>query len=160
MVDLNEVNFRNLKDTERVAYVNQCLEANIKLKDIALKIGIPYSSMTTLLNKDGYTYSRKQKQYVPSKAEVIDSIKDDTTLLDFLAENEEVLRRIIGYYSSSTLIINPIVFDGDANFVLKNFKINENLLKEFQDLMKNQYPQYRLQDALSQALLDFLEKYR
>lgn len=157
---MNEVEFRSLVADERVKYVNDCLMKNMKLKEVAINLGIAYSSMTSLLNKDGYHYSRQQKQYVA--LESIDNKEEhhDYDVLSYIEENEATLRKIIEFYKTASLIISPKVYDNGAKFVTKNFKINTVILNEFQTLMSEKYPQYRLQDAISQAILDFIEKYK
>lgn len=158
---MNEMEFRSLVKDERVKYVNDCLKTNNKLKEIALNIGIPYSSMTSLLNKEGYHYSRQQKQYIPVECyEDNEGECKDSDVLSYIIENEAIIRRIIEFHKSASLIISPNVYEKEAKFITKNFKINETILNEFQSLMSEKYPQYRLQDAISQAILDFIYRYK
>ncbi|WP_102694001.1 hypothetical protein [Rummeliibacillus pycnus] len=157
---MNEVEFRSLVAEERVKYVNDYLMKNMKLKEVAINLGIAYSSMTSLLNKDGYRYSRQQKQYVPLEGNDNKGEHKEEDVLLYIKENEATLRRIIEFYNSASLIISPKVYDNGAKFVTKNFKINTAILNEFQTLMSEKYPQYRLQDAISQAILDFIGRYK
>ncbi|MCM3317324.1 hypothetical protein M3603_11775 [Rummeliibacillus stabekisii] len=157
---MNEIDFRGLVAEERVEYVNDCLKKNMILKEVALKIGIAYSSMTTLLNKDGYHYSRQHKQYIPVSFENKGGEHKDNDVITYIINNEAIIRRIIEFHKMASLIISPKVYDNSVNFVTKNFKINETILYDFQTLMSEKYPQYRLQDAISQAILDFIERYK
>ncbi|WP_431808733.1 hypothetical protein [Lysinibacillus sphaericus] len=158
---MTDVQFRNLNSEEQVSLVNQRLiEGSGRIADVATEIGVPASSLSNLLTKAGYAYSRKLKQYVIKADKERQVEEEPTKLLEYLIKNEDILRRVIEDYKGATLVLNPIVYKPNVEQVTKSFKLNIEVYNEFHQLLANKYPHYRIQDAIAQALLDFVENYK
>ncbi|MBM7578245.1 hypothetical protein [Jeotgalibacillus terrae] len=158
---INEVQFRNLTTNERVNYFNEELKHSGKTVDEAAKeLGLSSSTVSLLMRKDGYRYCRMTKQYIQQEEKNTSSRTTQEEFLKYLFENEEILRKVIGTTATKRMIVDESIYYQNDSFVSKTLKIKGNTFKEFQTLLKDKYPQYRMQDMLTQALIDFIHKYK
>ena len=75
-------------------------------------------------------------------------------------ENGDIFENIVEDYKSQDLLINSRVYQSGELYVTKSYKINAAVYTEFQQMMIEKYPHYRIQDAIGQALLEFVAKYK
>lgn len=160
-LSMNEVKFRNLSSTEQLQWVNHRLqETGNKVDDIAKEIGISSSSISSLMKKSGYSYSRVKKQYIPME-EKEHILKDDSQeFMEYLLANAGVIKKIVEESNSKQIIFDSSIFQTDSPFTSKTVKIKNSTLEEFQQLLKEKFPQFRTQDVLTQAIIDFIKKYK
>ena len=109
------------------------------------------------MKEDGFEFSRKSKQYERKRVEQEDGKID---IVDFLKEHEGILRNIVEHYKPQDLLISSKVYQAGELYVTKSYKINAAVYTEFQQMMIEKYPHYRIQDAIGQALVEFVTKYK
>ncbi|WP_394120449.1 hypothetical protein [Planococcus donghaensis] len=158
--NMNEIKFRKLSSEEQVTWVNQRLQdTGNKVEEVAKEIGISSSSISSLMKEAGCRYSRAMKQYIPVK-EVQQSKKaNQEEFLNYLVENADIIHKIINESSSKQLIFDSSIYHTEDSFMSKTVKIKTNTFNEFQTLLKDKFPQFRFQDMLTQAIIDFIKKY-
>ncbi|MGK7379597.1 hypothetical protein ACSFXN_17415 [Planococcus sp. 1R117A] len=91
--------------------------------------------------------------------------KDDSQeFMDYLLANAEVIKKVIEEVieesNSRQIIFDSSIFQTDSPFTSKTVKIKNSTLEEFQQLLKEKFPQFRTQDVLTQAIIDFIKKYK
>ena len=112
------------------------------------------------MKEGGCRYSRAMKQYIPI-AEVQQSKKaNEEEFLSFLIDNAGVIHKIIDENSSKQLTFDSSIYQTGDTFTSKTVKIKTNTFNEFQTLLKDKSPQFRFQDMLTQAIIDFIKKYK
>lgn len=146
----------------RVSYINKML-LNKSLNEVAKEIGVPPSSFSKEMNNKGdYVYIKRENQYYKFVRDLNDikpsAIGDDT--MSYINQNIETIKKIIELYQNQTpLILNEMVYDKQAKYTNKNLRMNSLVYSQFTEFSDNNYPTYRLQDLVAQALLDFTQKY-
>lgn len=159
--NMNEVKFRNLPSNERISWINQRLnDSGKKVIDISKEIGISSSSVSSLMKEDGCRFSRSLKQYIPLEEKSSDKSINQQEFIGYLLTNADVIQKLIDESSSKQLIFDASIYQIDDKFMSKTVKIKANTLNEFQRLAKDKFPQFRFQDILTQALIDFTKKYK
>lgn len=158
--NMNEIKFRKMSSEEQVTWINQRLQdTGNKVEEVAKEIGISSSSLSSLMKEGGCRYSRAMKQYIPI-AEVQQSKKaNEEEFLSFLIDNAGVIHKIIDENSSKQLTFDSSIYQTGDTFTSRTVKIKTNTFNEFQTLLKDKYPQFRFQDMLTQAIIDFIKKY-
>lgn len=161
---MDKDSFFTMTPERRVQEVNRLLQ-KYELKEIAALIGIPYSTFTKEMRKGDYFYHQSDRKYYRFiRDEDEKSIKGkygDSEVLSFIQENFDTLKSLIqNYQSSSFLLLDERVYRSNANFVNKSIKMNSEIYEEFSKFCEDNYPQYRLQDLIAQALIDFINKYK
>lgn len=151
---------------ERASYVNELLKKEGDLKKVAQSLGIKYSSFCKEMRTGGYSYNQSKKQY--EKTLTLDeyikirdyeketSEKEDA--INFLTSHLTEIKEILYVYSEN-LILDSKVYQPNIPTTIKSLKINEEIYKEFSNLAKSQFSQYKVSDLVSQALYDFTKKY-
>lgn len=161
--DMNEVKFRNFSATDKVGWLNLRLQETGKtVEEVAKEIGIPSSSISSLMKEAGHQYSRSAKQYLPKEqsSNVKSKKVNEQEFIEYLLMNREALQNIIEDSTSKQLIFDDSIYRTDDTFMSKSVKVKTNTLNEFQQLLKDKFPQFRFQDMLTQALIDFIKKYK
>lgn len=158
---MKEVTFRNLSKTEQLRWINQRLQdTGSKVEELAKEIGISSSSLSFLMKESGCRYSRAKKQYLPIIETNNPAKTEQQEFTEYLLTNAEVIRKIIDESSSKRLIFDSSIYQTNNPFTSKTVKIKKDTLDEFQRLLKEQFPQFRTQDVLTQAIIDFINKYK
>lgn len=159
--DMNEVRFKNLSSIEQLKWVNQRLqETGNKVEEIAKEIGISSSSVSTLMKESGCRYSRAKKQYIPLEETTHFQKDDQQEFMMYLLTNADVIKKVIEESNSRQLVFDSSIYETDNPFISKTMKIKKGILEEFQQLLKEKFPQFRTQDVLTQAIIDFIKKYK
>ena len=158
---MNEIKFRNLPSNERITWLNQRLkDTGKKVEEISKEIGISSSSVSYLMKEDGCRYSRTVKQYLPIVEKIHDKKANQQEFLDYLLANAETIQKLIDESSSKQLIFDESIYQTDDSFMSKTMKVKTNTFNDFQKLLKEKFPHFRFQDILTQALIDFIKKYK
>ncbi|QDP39363.1 hypothetical protein [Radiobacillus deserti] len=152
--------FLALVPARKIEEVNDMLKRST-LKEIANMLGYAYSTFTTEMRNGGeYQYNKKNKQYVRVESMGIDS-KEEGEVSVFIKENMESLKHLIERYKSNQLLLlDGRIYSNRAKFESKTIKMNEEVYETFSNFCKENYPQFKTQDLIAQALLDFTRKYR
>jgi IS30 family transposase len=157
---LNREEFITLSPERRVEEVNHLLKKHT-LREIAATLNFAYSTFTTEIRNNGeYQYNKKSKQYV--KANVVGDKKEvNSETITFIDENKVILQRLIEMYQSNNLLLlDERVYSKNAKFENKSIKMNKDIYKEFSLFCDTHYNHLKLQDLISQAILDFTERYK
>ncbi|MCR6112640.1 hypothetical protein HXA35_20085 [Bacillus sp. A301a_S52] len=157
---MNREEFITLSPERRVEEVNHLLKKHT-LREIAATLNFAYSTFTTEIRNNGeYQYNKKSKQYV--KANVVGDKKEvNSETITFIDENKVILQRLIEMYQSNNLLLlDERVYSKNAKFENKSIKMNKDIYKEFSLFCDTHYNHLKLQDLISQAILDFTERYK
>ncbi|MFJ7371403.1 hypothetical protein ACIQVU_18550 [Lysinibacillus sp. NPDC098008] len=150
--------YLNLEIEEQVRWLNK-QRAMKQLKVIAEEMGVGAYVLEKPIKSAGYKYDSNRKRYVLQRQE-LDEIQQDT--LQFLEDNLDILKGLILQAGQSEdeqrLVIDPLLL---ANRTYKpiSLRIQEDVYKRFSELFQRQYQHYKMQDIVSQALLEFCERY-
>src|SRR5690606_3012072 len=135
---------------------------NRSLNEVAKEIGIPSSSFSKEMTNGDYVYIKRENQYYKFVRDLKDlqsSVTDNDTML-YLNQNIETIKKVISLFQHHTpLILDEKIYSKQLSYTTKSLKMNDNVYSEFTDFFKSNYPTYRLQDLIAQALLDFIQKY-
>ncbi|RSK28516.1 hypothetical protein EJF36_17490 [Bacillus sp. HMF5848] len=156
---MNREEFLTMTPTKRVEAVNGWLK-EYTLKEIAVALGYPYSTFTTEMRNGGeYQYNKKNKQYV--KVQPTNAKLEDDNMIRFLKDHYPTLKQLIErFQSNQLLILDEKVYSNQAKFESKSIKMNNEIYELFSNFCKENYPHFRIQDLVAQALLDFKIKYK
>lgn len=161
---MNKDNFLSLSSKERVAYINDLLKnKSLSLQEIADQLQISHSSLTKLLQQDDYVYIKRDNSYFKfirdeSQIKTDSTVEDEVTL--FLKENFEQLKAIVAKHNSNDdFTIDKSIFKSTAKQSVKTFRIPEDLYQKFVETCEKEFPHLKLQDIITQLLVDFTNKY-
>lgn len=158
---MNKDEFYSIEPDVRVNHINKML-LNRSLNEVAKEIGIPSSSFSKEMTNGDYVYIKRENQYYKFVRDLKDlqsSVTDNDTML-YLNQNIETIKKVISLFQHHTpLILDEKIYSKQLSYTTKSLKMNDNVYSEFTDFCKSNYPTYRLQDLIAQALLDFIQKY-
>lgn len=174
--------FDSLSSQDQINYINNQLLQGHTITNICKIIGIGRTTIRDRFKKVGYEYNQKTKIY-ESIVEIISTEnikKQDSSnkvvvadadnhlgLKDILSNFNEMdikLNEVYSWYKSQSslkvveadkLKIND--FEGDT--VTRSYKIYEDVQKDFVVFCEAN-KKYKVQDIISQALFEFIEKYK
>ena len=176
--------FDNLSIQQQIEYINNQLLNNNTLTNICKNIGIGRTTIRDRFKRFGYEFDPKQKLYISiveivklessSKVVTGDTSNNmaltDTTNINFdnvLSNFNDMnikLNEVYSWYksqSSSKVVVADELkinnFKGDT--VTRSYKIYEDIQKEFLAFCEAN-KKYKVQDIISQALFEFIEKYK
>lgn len=148
------------------------------IRDRALKIGFIYNKELSQYSKDNNIEIQPYKNIIKASQKtsklILDPIKKDSTkelqkydndILELINKKAEILEMLKDYKSNSKVIhisemdINSLTADMQTNIINKSIKVYEPIYKAF-DKVCNQYGNYKKQDLISMALLEFTDKYK
>ncbi|HFQ6533930.1 hypothetical protein [Clostridioides difficile] len=181
---MNRSEFDNKDVKEQLDYINKKLLEGITLTNICKEIGIGRTTIRNRFKKNGYEYNSSQKLYT-SIVEIIELKSSDKVvqkessnkvveadngnfndLKDILYNFNEMstkLNEVYNWYESQSS--NKIVRtnkleieDFQGNVVTRSYKVYESIQQEFVAFCETN-KKYRVQDIISQALKDFMDKY-
>lgn len=180
---MNKDTFNKLTIDEQLKFFNKELKKGNSLSVICKSIGIGRSTVSDRFKKKNYKFNKNTNQYeiisnngsntdVIKKEEsntlcnntineIIDISNEDIkkNLLD-LAANYEIIQKIISDYKCNTSVIKKqIIIDlPESETKLITWRANQKVVEIFNEFA-NKNNQFRKVDLLSQALLDFVNKY-
>lgn len=180
--------FNNLQVIEQLEYVNSALKRGDSLRTISAELKMSKTTIRDRFKKIGYEFQGSIRQYVNideepqlqkeyqcnngSEHKVVEVLEDitkvsksnnnynhDTNVI--LKDITEKLNEVYNWYLKERNIIEPVElklnnFEGDA--VNRTFKVYPKELQEFKRFCE-QHKQYRVQDIVTQALREFMDKY-
>lgn len=159
---MNQMNFNMLQVDKRVKIVNDLLKSEgVKLEDVAKKMGINYSTFTKLMQDDDYVYIKRENQYykfIRQPSQNKSHIKHSDEELEYLKEHFDTLKKLIEKYDSNyEFTIDMRLFKSTSKISTKNFRISEELYKEFTNVCESTLPHLKLQDIITQLILSFVD---
>ena len=183
---MNRTDFDVLGELEQIKYINKSLLEGYTLTGICNYIGIGRSTIRDRFKKVGYEYNKTINQYEtivevieaepePIK-EAIDPVIQEssnkvvgtdsdilTTIINNYDDNMNKLNEMYNWYKlqSSNKVVETEklkIDDFEGDIVVRSYKLYESIQKEFTEFCKINN-KYKVQDILSQALKEFLDKY-
>ncbi|MGG5404966.1 hypothetical protein ACQZSR_18890 [Clostridioides difficile] len=182
---MDRYTFDNLPIKEQIQYINNKLLEGDTLTNTCKDIGIGRTTIRNRFKQHGYEFNQAKKLYI-SIVEVVELessskvvmqkssnkvVEADTNninnLKDILYNFNEMntkLNEVYSWYESQSS--NKVVgadklniddFTGDI--VVRSYKVYEDIQKEFVAFCEAN-KKYRVQDIISQALKDFMDKYK
>lgn len=181
---MDRYTFDNLPIGEQIKYINNKLLEGDTLTNTCKDIGIGRTTIRNRFKQHGYEFNQAKKLYI-SIVEVVElesSIKvvtgdtsDNTALTDVSSidfnnilsnfnDMNNKLNEVYSWYESQSS--NKVVGadklnidDFEGNIVTRSYKVYEDIQKEFVAFCEAN-KKYRVQDIISQALKDFMDKYK
>ena len=183
---MNKKEFDKLEVLEQIEYINKSLLEGYTLTSISSYIGIGRSTIGGRFKKVGYKYNKTINQY-ETIVEVIEAepepireaiepviqessnlvVETDsdilTTIINNYDDNMNKLNEMYNWYKlqSSNKVVQTEKFkvdDFEGDIVVRSYKLYEPIQREFLEFCKRNN-KYKVQDILSQALKEFLDKY-
>ena len=180
---MNRTDFDALEVLEQIKYINKSLLEGYTVTGICNYIGIGRSTIGGRFKKVGYKYNKHINQY-ESIIEVVEAepveaiepviqessnlvVETDsdilTTIINNYDDNMNKLNEMYNWYKlqSSNKVVQTEKFkvdDFEGDIVVRSYKLYEPIQKDFLEFCKRNN-KYKVQDILSQALKEFLDKY-
>jgi len=170
----------NIKD--QVEFINSELKKNksMSLKKICKNLGLNKVKLNEKFNKAGYIYDANIRCYTQRYKEVeiikpvvrehminINEFKSTLEEVKELLKLKDSLKEVVQYYNKSKNVIDIMEVSElkiDSNRFTKD--LSNRLVKVYTNINENwmkfckKYKQYKIQDLYSQALLEFMDKYK
>lgn len=170
---------------DQINYINSCLKAGETLNSIEKDKHINKTLIRKrFLEKKNYVYDRKSKQYIPlhvfenDSEDILKPIPEDAAakapdpiaadperiaLLENAIDGHELrireIENIIGGYITTAPLITISSGEFIGELKTRSFKVYENILNDFIDFC-SENKSFRQQDLTTQALHEFMEKYK
>lgn len=158
MIILSIEDYLNLEVGEQVRWLNK-QRAMKQLKVIAEEMGVAAYVLEKPIKSAGFKYDSNRRRYVLQEQER-DGTRQDA--LQFLEENLEVLKDLILQTAQSKeecrFVIDPLLL-ANRTYRPISLRIQEDVYQRFSELFQRQFQHYKMQDIVSQALLEFCERY-
>lgn len=183
---MNRIEFDELKIIDQVEYINKKLNEGCTLTNICKSIGIGRTTIRDRFKNISYEYNKTTKQYesfieIIEEADIIDNnqnkLESSDKVVGATLDKNKVLEDMVLNYSdmnnklnemyewyklqSSEIVVQNkklIIEDFEGDVVVRSYKLYEPIQKEFAEFCKGN--KYKVQDLLSQAIKDFLDKYK
>ncbi|MDQ0159746.1 hypothetical protein [Alkalibacillus salilacus] len=160
---MQQDNFISQSPKKRVEIVNNLLrKEEYSLQDVADELGLKYSTFTKVMQEDDYVYIKRDNQYYRfvRDEDMITTTEKSDDEFSYLLENLDTLKSIIeDRKAHSDLILDKRIYRTDSKPVTKNFRISEDIHGRFAQLCNDYYPHLKMQDIVSQLLLDFIDRH-
>ncbi|TDY38979.1 hypothetical protein C7445_1284 [Alicyclobacillus sacchari] len=151
--------FLSLTSAEKLEQINNALKVK-PLKEAVLEVtGCSVTWLREHMESLGYRYNRQLSQYVPD-----DGVKSQKTdqeelqgLLDLLAVKDQLLAMVGQLQPSMGFDFRDLYQHGAV--VTRSLKTYSGIMEQFDAVCDRCYPQYRKQDLIGFALLEFVRKY-
>lgn len=168
---MNNEEFMNLSMKKKLEVVNKMLqtEKDDHLKNVSIKLDIPYPAFTKLMRDDGnYQFNQSSKIYEKivslEEYDQLIQLKSNSNeysneALKFLSENLNDIKKLL-FQKEHQLILDPLVYDVKSKTTNKSIQVNTEIYNQFTELCSNQFPHLRQKDLISQCLLDFINAYK
>ena len=186
-ISITKEMFLEMEIQDQIEYLNEKLQTGMTVTEIRSELGIGEKKLQKLLKENGYKFNQKTKRYESSskvnyKSSGAVSIKtkaskttdlmniDNKLLLKIINELNDVKRmntkvvEMYEWYEKQINVIEPqqliIKTREDNSTTVKSYKVYCETEKEFQALCKKKYSHLKIQDIVSKALDEFIEKYK
>lgn len=129
------------------------------MKVIAEELGAKAYVIEKPIKSAGYKYDHDKKKYVLQE---VNQSQQENDVMQYFEQHFTTLKSLvqqvedIGY--SNTMIIDGVILKNRV-YKSKGLKVQEDVYTRFVELYRQQYQQYKLQDIISQALLEFCQRY-
>ena len=173
-----------------INYINELLKQGKTVKEIRETLGISEKKFLREMKELGYKYNQKERAYIKAQEPIREVLNDNsikcinattttstketttpttlsptqTTTIDYLSENIEVLKQLLESYKRNTEANNNkdiiIRLDNDKhlNPNPKSVRINEFVWRDWLEFTKDLT--YSKGDLISMALKEYMEKYK
>ncbi|HEY5589314.1 MAG TPA: hypothetical protein VIK86_10240 [Candidatus Paceibacterota bacterium] len=182
--------FNKLEILEQLDYVNHQLKENKSLRIIGSELKMSKTTFRDRFTKLDYVYNVNTKQYSKNNALGKQSYQDniktipkpvkrnvvtvtnsnvgpkyDNDILELIKHKTELLEMLKDYKNNTKITeteefnINDLPLDLQTNIIRKTIKIYEPIYNDLNEICNN-YGNFKRQDLVSLAILEFCNKYR
>lgn len=170
--------FLELNIEEQIEFLNKELKGGKTVAEIRKELGIGEKKLQKILKQNKYKYNQKTKKYESSSVVIAEKNRPDTVenektdnrdlliLINEINELKKMNTKVVEmyeWYTNQLNVIEPIELKiesrGDNSTTTKSYKIYSNTEKKFQEFCK-EHKQYKVQDLISKALDEFIDKYK
>ena len=164
--------FLELKIEDQIEYLNEELEKGKTVARIRREIGIGEKKLQKMIKCNNYKYNQKTKKYesssvviaAPKKSDTIGNEKtDNRVLLKLISEINTKVVEMYDWYTDQINVIEPVELKienrEDNSTTTKSYKIYSDTERKFQEFCKC-HKQYKVQDLISKAIDEFIDKYK
>lgn len=134
--------------------------ATKKLKIIEAELGAKAYVIEKPIKHAGYKYDNNLKRYVLQQ---VNRVPQDSDALEYIEQHFATIKSLVqqldGSEYSKVMMIDKLILNNRV-YKSKGLKVQEDVYMRFVELYKQQYQQYKLQDIISQALLEFCQRYK
>lgn len=184
---MNKDEFLKLDIKDKIEFINTKRREGFSSKEIRNSLQISEKRFQKLIKDANYVFSQKDKIYILNEeslnnrnyesnaivvgkekdyksSEIVVTNNEYTKLISMLNNIDDMnskLEEMYKWYTLQTNVVEPIelkIDKFDDIVVTRSYKIYNEIQKEFADYCKSQ--PYRTQDIISQALREFLQKYK
>jgi hypothetical protein len=161
---MNKDTFLTMTPEKRTREVNLLLQ-NYDLKGVADLLEIPSSTFSKIMREGDYFYHQSDKQYYPFVRSENERIKNgregEATEIAFIRENIDSLKGLLEkYQSNNLLVLDGRIYSKTGKLENKSLKMNTELYEHFKDFCEENYPHFKIQDLICQAMINFQERYK
>ncbi|MGL4912861.1 MAG: hypothetical protein ACRC3Y_10590 [Romboutsia sp.] len=176
---MNKGNFNKLDIISKIEYFNTKLNEGQTVIRIREDIGLSEKGWQKEAKCNGYKYDTKLRNYIKvtdvlsvndiqgddSNHNVVVSIEDYKKVIEELQEIKNMYRKFEDVYNWYELQKNVVekehlrVEANDNEIVTRSFKIYGDIYKDFIEFC-NDHKEYKVQQIVSQALKELVEKYK
>lgn len=161
---MNKDNFPTMDSKQRVKTVNDLLKKEgFDLQKVADHLAMKYSTFTKLMQEDDYVYIKRDNQYykfVRNGYHSTDIQPTNDDELAYLKANFTVLQSLIERHKvNNDFILDKRIFHSTSKVATKNFRISDDLYKQFVKTCDEHFPHLKIQDIIAQLLLSFVDQY-
>lgn len=174
--------FLSLNIDNQINYINNELKKGLKVIDIRENLNVGEKELQRLVKSGEYKYNAKTKNYI-KVTEIVNGYNDNQNVVsyknsDIVVPNVEYeklikaikdiqsmndkLDEVYSWYELQNNVVEKVELRIDSNnndTVTRSFKIYEDIYKEFIELC-DKHNTFKKQDILSQAIKEFVNKYK
>ena len=185
-ISITKEMFLEMEIQDKIIYLNEKLEEGMTVTEIRNELGVAEKKLQRLLKENGYRFNQKSKRYesnskVNYKSNEVANIKNkNSNTPDMMKEDNKLLLKIMAelnnmkrlnkkvvemydWYEKQINVIEPqqliITPRENTSTTVKSYKVYCETEREFQALCKK-YSHLKVQDLVSKALDEFIEKYK
>jgi hypothetical protein len=160
---MNKDNFTTISSKQRVQIVNDLLQKEGNdLQLVADTLGIKYSTFTKLMQEDDYVYIKRLAKYckfVQDDNLIIENPSSESDEIAYIKQNFSIIVSLVERMKDNDdFTLDKRIFRS-SNPVMKNFRISDEVYKQFVATCEQQFPHLRIQDIISQLILNFVDQY-
>lgn len=167
---MNREAFHLLEVDEQVRTFNNLL-VDSSIRKVCGELGIGKTTIRNRFRKSGYIYARDKNQYIREEKESksndnltepesnINITKEMYDHLTELIEMKEKMREMIEDRGDALENKELMIQSFDGELKVKSVKVYGEVLENFHEFMEN-HRELKQQDVISQALWEFLQKYK
>lgn len=174
--------FNRLEIQKQIEYINEKLkEGHTTLTSIAKIIGIGRSTISDRFRKVGYTFDKKVNNYIYNTEVIIVNDKElknncnnehqlqkydesnyPKNIIQVIDQMQKQLDEVYEWYSIEKNVIEPIElkinsFEGEP--LNRTYKVYTTVQQDFKKFCEG-HKKYKVQDIVSQAIVEFMKKYK